>query len=86
MKFLVIGLGSMGKRRVRCLKALGFNDILGFDTREDRLKESIEKYDIKGIHSFKTIDLKTIDAFIISTPPDLHNHYLNYAAITGAKR
>ena len=56
MKFLVIGLGSMGKRRIRCLKALGFNDILGFDSREDRLKDSVEKYGLKGIESIETVD------------------------------
>ena len=38
MKFLVIGLGSMGKRRVRCLQALHYTDIVGFDPREDRRK------------------------------------------------
>ena len=30
MKFLVIGLGSMGKRRIRCLKYLGYENIIGF--------------------------------------------------------
>ena len=34
MKFLIVGLGSMGKRRIRCLKALGFEShITGFDKR-----------------------------------------------------
>ena len=36
MKFLQIGLGSMGKRRIRCLHALGHRDIVAFDPREDR--------------------------------------------------
>ena len=44
MKFLIIGLGSMGKRRIRNLFALGFNDVIGFDTRSDRRKESELKY------------------------------------------
>ena len=35
MKFLQIGLGSMGKRRIRCLQANRMSDIVAFDPRED---------------------------------------------------
>lgn len=52
MRFLVIGLGSMGKRRVRCLKHLGYEMIVGFDLRDDRRMESEVKYNIK---TFKDI-------------------------------
>ena len=31
MKFLQLGLGSMGKRRVRCLQALRAGEIVAFD-------------------------------------------------------
>ena len=31
MKFLVIGLGSMGTRRIRCLQHLKYFDIHGYD-------------------------------------------------------
>lgn len=76
MRFLVIGLGSMGKRRVRNLIALGHKDnIAGFDLREDRRIEA-KKYEIdifddfeKAMHEFKP------DAFLISTPPNLHMYY-----------
>ena len=44
MNFLVVGLGSMGKRRVRCLQALGYRDVNGFDSRADRRKEAQERY------------------------------------------
>jgi predicted dehydrogenase len=80
MKFLVIGLGSMGKRRVRNLKALGIESVAGFDLRLDRRQESAEKY---GIPVFE--DLETAmhsfgpQTFVISTPPDLHMHYAYYA-------
>ena len=52
-KYLVIGLGSMGKRRVRCLLALGISnaDIMGMDIREDRCIESKKKY---GIHTYQS--------------------------------
>lgn len=40
MKFLVVGLGSMGKRRIRLLKS-NYNNIelIGVDTKEDRKKK-----------------------------------------------
>ena len=76
MKFLVVGLGSMGKRRVRNLIALGDNDIAGFDLREDRCLEANEKY---GITTFSDIEsaLKNFrpDALVISTSPEHHMKY-----------
>ena len=47
MKVLVIGLGSMGKRRIRNLLKLGYKDIIGFDIRTDRINEVNKKYHIK---------------------------------------
>ena len=40
MNLLVIGLGSMGKRRIRCLQALEVKNIVGFDTRDDRCRSA----------------------------------------------
>jgi predicted dehydrogenase len=80
VKILVIGLGSMGKRRVRNLQALNIKHIAGFDTRPDRREESQRKY---GIQVFDSIEMAVKgfapQAFIISTPPDLHMHYAYYA-------
>lgn len=76
MKFLVIGLGSMGKRRVRNLIALGHKDnVAGFDLRDDR-REEAKKYGIDIYDNFEKVmnDFKP-DAFLISTPPNLHMHY-----------
>lgn len=80
MKFLVIGLGSMGKRRIRNLIALGHSEISGWDNREDRRKESSEKYKIKTFNSFdETVNLFKPDAFLISVNPDKHMEYAIYA-------
>lgn len=76
MKFLVIGLGSMGKRRVRNLKALGIEHVAGFDPRSDRRQESVDKYGIPVFDDFDTaIHTFSPEAFVISTPPDLHMYY-----------
>ena len=40
LKIIVVGLGSMGKRRIRNLLKLGYCDIIGFDPRNDRRKET----------------------------------------------
>jgi predicted dehydrogenase len=84
MKFLIIGLGSMGKRRVRCLKSLGITTVAGFDQREDRRLESQGKY---GVQTFSEIDRAISefrpDALIISVPPDAHHVYMKMAAEEG---
>lgn len=79
MNTLIIGLGSMGKRRIRCLKSLGYEGILGYDFREDRREEVKEKYAIRAISSLDSTILGSIDAIIISTPPDKHNKYIKLA-------
>jgi len=80
MKFLVIGLGSMGKRRIRNLQYLQAGEIIGFDLREDRCKEAEKKYGIKPFKVFKEAILESPDVFIISTPPDQHIKYALVAA------
>jgi predicted dehydrogenase len=78
MKFLVIGLGSMGKRRIRCLRALGYEHIIGYDPRKDRRNEASEKYYyLQTVDQIK--DIKRFDALVISTPPDTHLEYLKLA-------
>lgn len=72
-KFLVIGLGSMGKRRIRCLKALGFDtEIVGFDLRLDRREEATQKYGIQTIASLENLNFNEVKAVIVSLPPDKH--------------
>ncbi len=75
MKFLVIGLGSMGKRRIRCLQYLKEKNIIGFDVREDRCKEVKEKYGVETFARFEDAMAKKPDVFIISVPSNLHHHY-----------
>jgi len=75
MKILVVGLGSMGKRRIRNLQYLKQEKIIGFDSREDRCKEVSEKYGITTFQDItKALDEKP-DAMVISTPPDIHMKY-----------
>jgi len=79
MKILIIGLGSMGKRRIRNLQFLKVGEIVGFDSREERRKEVEIKYGIKTVDNLENLDFKKIAAIIVSTPPDKHNQYLKLA-------
>lgn len=84
MNFLVVGLGSMGKRRVRCLKALGYSSIFGFDRRADRREEVSSIYGISTFDDIeKAIDASRPHALIISVPPDVHHIYMKIAAKRG---
>jgi len=80
MKFLVVGLGSMGKRRVRNLINLGHNKIYGFDIREDRRKEARKKYKIEVCSTIEACIDKNPDILIISTSPNAHLEYVKIAA------
>jgi len=83
VKFLVVGLGSMGKRRIRCLKALGFSDITGVDFREDRRRDAEAAASIRTAERVDSSLLAAADAVIISTPPDHHIEYLRAAVEAG---
>jgi predicted dehydrogenase len=75
MKFLVIGLGSMGKRRIRNLQYLGEKDIIGYDIRDERREECKQKYRIKTFNDIDKAMDQNPDVLIISTPP---NHHIEY--------
>jgi predicted dehydrogenase len=70
----------MGKRRIRCLKALGFNELTGFDSRTDRRSEATEKYGIPTYAHFdEALAAFRPHALIISVPPDVHHVYIKSA-------
>lgn len=70
--FGVIGLGSMGKRRIRCLKHLGYSNIIGYDPRTDRSEEVNKLYGVECTSDIEDFYSRKFDFWIISTPPDIH--------------
>jgi predicted dehydrogenase len=80
---LVIGLGSMGKRRVRNLQSIGVSTITGFDPRPDRREETSEAYGIRTVASVEEGFGLRPDAVVVSTPPDLHVTYAREAVRMG---
>ena len=73
MKIIVIGLGSMGKRRLRLLSECKDIELFGIDSQESRCEEVKDKF---GITCFKSIteavNAEKIEAAIISTSPLSH--------------
>ena len=79
LRVLQVGLGSMGKRRIRNLQQLGVKEIIGFDLNEDRRKEVEKLYHISTISNIEKGLSEKPDCMIISTPPDLHYKYAKIA-------
>ena len=81
MNIVVIGLGSMGKRRIRLLKQYIENEvkdanvwkIIGVDSNEERCVESAKLHGIETYHSLKAaIEAEEVDCAVISTSPHTH--------------
>jgi predicted dehydrogenase len=83
MKFLSVGLGSMGKRRIGNLHSLGFREIVGFDLSSERRQETADRLGIEICESMEEGLATDPDAVIISTPPDQHTPYAMIAAEAG---
>lgn len=75
MNVVVIGLGSMGKRRIRILKELYPSYmIFGVDGREDRRMESEEIFGIVCYGSIQQVkECESVDAALICTSPLSHH-------------
>lgn len=79
MKIVVIGLGSMGKRRIRLLKKYDKTiEIAGVDAQIGRVKECVELYGILGYTDLNTAltELKPDCAFVASSPQS-HSTIIN---------
>jgi predicted dehydrogenase len=78
MKIIIFGLGSMGKRRVRCLQSLGEHTLYGYDTNVKRVQEALT-HNIIATSDLSELPLSEADAYFICTPPDKHEMYLEQA-------
>ena len=79
MNIVVIGLGSMGKRRIRLLKELYPNlTIIGVDLRDDRRKEVSDQFKISCVKNIDDIQYKDkVNAAFICTSPLSHSSIIN---------
>lgn len=73
MKIIVIGLGSMGKRRIRLLSEHKDIQLFGIDSQESRCQEVKEKFGIQCYPSIADVVAKEHpEAAVISTSPLSH--------------
>ncbi|MBF0511540.1 MAG: Gfo/Idh/MocA family oxidoreductase, partial [Candidatus Omnitrophica bacterium] len=75
MKFLVMGLGSIGKRHIMNLIAEGIApaDIGGVDPREDRRQETKARFGMSQVYARIEDSAKdNYDAAIICSPTSMH--------------
>lgn len=73
MKIIVIGLGSMGKRRLRLLSERNDVELFGIDSQESRCEEVKEKFGITCFRSIaEAVESENIEAAVISTSPLSH--------------
>jgi predicted dehydrogenase len=78
MTIAVIGLGSMGRRRVRDLCHFGEN-VLGIDVREDRRSDAARDFGIEVAESHHVlVKRQDIRGVVISVPPDCHAFFYEY--------
>lgn len=81
---LVVGLGSMGRRRVRDLVAARRGAVGGVDAREDRREQAAAAYGIQTFASFDEALKRRPSIVVISTPPDRHLDLARLATESGA--
>ncbi|GAA0083772.1 Gfo/Idh/MocA family oxidoreductase [Clostridium sp. CTA-7] len=75
MTIVIIGLGSMGKRRVRLIRQLNPDiEIIGVDNSLDKREEASEVFNIKVYSSLeKAIRNESLDVAFVATSPLTHS-------------
>lgn len=77
MNICVIGLGSMGRRRIRLLKKIvPDSTITGVDSNEKRVNDVAEEYGISCYHSLEEVK-NHLDCTFICTSPLSHGAIIN---------
>ena len=71
MAFLIVGLGSMGRRRARNLASLGETEVFGLDINPARERQFKEEFNLPIWPHKDSVDAR-IEAVFICTPPNVH--------------
>ena len=71
MRFLVVGLGSIGERHIRNLKSLGFDDFLVY-REKNRPPRTLDRSDFKTFHSLSAAIDQAPDVMLVTNPTHLH--------------
>lgn len=71
-KFLVIGCGSIGRRHLRNLKALGAERLIAFDPSPENLAQSREETGAEIFDDFDKAASQDIDVCFVCSPSSFH--------------
>jgi predicted dehydrogenase len=79
VKIVVVGLGSMGRRRIRLLKKIDCSlEIMGIDNQEIRCQQAEKEFNIETKDSLEdALTLFKPECVIISTSPLTHSEIIN---------
>lgn len=81
MKYLFIGLGSIGQRHLKNLKEIAKDsEIISFRSKKDNLEEQYPEYKIKQFFDIDEAFKEKPDVTFITNPTSLHMHYAIKAA------
>lgn len=78
MKALVVGLGSMGGKRMRILKEMGIETI-GVDIRPARMEQAWRQFGVCTFPDFEVALAEKPDVMLVCTWPHDHMHYVKTA-------
>lgn len=73
MRVLIIGCGSMGKRRARCLRTLGIKEIMAVDPRADRRDEIAAQSGVAVLEDLDAALAKGAGFALVCVPPHVHH-------------
>lgn len=77
MRIMIIGLGSMGKRRIRLLRRLDKDmSIIGVDSKQDRRDEAKKTFKIETYGDIGEVTEKKIDCAFVCTAPLSHGEII----------
>ncbi len=78
MKVIVIGLGSMGKRRIRLIQQYDETiEICGIDTSKERRQQAGQEYTIETLESLEQVPENGYDCAFVSTSPLSHSSLIS---------
>ena len=85
MRVMVVGLGSMGRRRIRLLKTLDpDSEIIGVDLKRERREQSEKEFEIRTCETLETaIAMGGFDRCFVCTAPLFHAEIISNALESG---
>ncbi|HEX3519220.1 MAG TPA: Gfo/Idh/MocA family oxidoreductase [Solirubrobacteraceae bacterium] len=83
MRVLVVGVGSMGRRRLRNLSHIGGAELAAFEPTAERREAAGSEFAIPVFAEIEQGMEWGPDALVVSTPPDRHAEYALLAANAG---